>query len=85
MVKSMSKIISYAGLVLMIGALCIFVRPQPASAAIPASSSPAVLSSLEQYTLTDNLNNSPGAPIIVADDDEIEIEIDVDGEIDLDI
>ena len=84
MVKSISKIIRLAGWVLMIGGLCIFVPPQPASAAIPASSSGTVLSSPEQCMLTNNLNNGPGAAVIVADDDD-DIDIDIDGDIDIDL
>ena len=84
MVKSISKIIGYVGLVLMIGGLCLFVHPQLASAATPVSSRGAVLSSPEQCMLTNNLNNGPGAAVIVADDDD-DIDIDLDGDIDIDL
>jgi len=86
MVKSISKTIMHAGLVLVIGVFCMFVHPQSASAATPTSSRGTVLNSPEQYILTNNLNNdSSAAPIIVADDDDIDIDIDVDGDIDVDI
>ena len=84
MVKSISKIIGYVGLVLMIGGLCLFVHPQLASAATPVSSRGAVLSSPEQCMLTNNLNNCPGAAVILADDDD-DIDIDLDGDIDIDL
>jgi hypothetical protein len=87
MVKSMRKTIRYAGLVLMIGGLCIFVHPQHASAATPVNNRGAVLNSPEQCMLTNNLNNCPDtAAIIVAhDDDDIDIEVDVDGDVDIDL
>jgi len=83
MANNVSKTLRHVGLVLMIGGLCIFVHPQPASATLPVSSSGAVLSSPEQCMLTNNLNNCPGAAVIVADDDDIDI--DLDGDIDIDI
>ena len=84
MANNVSKTLRHVGLVLMIGGLCIFVHPQPASATLPVSSSGAVLSSPEQCMLTNNLNNGPGAAVIVADDDD-DIDIDIDGYIDIDL
>ena len=84
MANNVSKTLRHVGLVLMIGGLCIFVHPQPASATLPVSSSGAVLSSPEQCMLTNNLNNGPGAAVIVADDDD-DIDIDIDGDIDIDL
>ena len=84
MAKNVSKTLRHVGLVLMIGGLCLFVHPQLASAATPVSSRGAVLSSPEQCMLTNNLNNCPGAAVIVADDDD-DIDIDIDGDIDIDL
>ena len=84
MANNVSKTLRHVGLVLMIGGLCIFVHPLQASATLPVSSSGAVLSSPEQCMLTNNLNNGPGAAVIVADDDD-DIDIDIDGDIDIDL
>jgi len=69
MAKSIRKTVRHAGLVLMTGAFCVFVHPQPASAATPVSSCGAVLSSPGEYILTNDLNNCPVTAVTITASD----------------